>query len=109
MAVTEDLCDQISRLKTFKDGRYIQDKVKNSLRSFTYNYIDLDLREFNLDKKKIKILNYLTTNFSILIPDKGKGIVIMNRKDYLESVNSIFSRPYTNSTFFLTELLVQFL
>ena len=35
MAVSEDVWDQIARLNKFKDGRHIQDKIKNSLRSFT--------------------------------------------------------------------------
>ena len=43
MSVAEDVWDQVSKLNNFKEGRYVQDKVKNSLRSFTYNYIDLDL------------------------------------------------------------------
>ena len=57
------------RLNQFKDGRHIQDKIKNSLRSFTY--IDLDLREFDTDKKKIKLLNELSKELSILKADKG--------------------------------------
>ena len=86
MSVAENVWDQISRLNIFKEGNHIQDKVKNSLRSFTYNYIDLDLKEFNLDRKKIRILNSLTANFSILKPDKGSGVVLMKRGDYISSV-----------------------
>ena len=82
MSVAEDVWDQVSRLDMFKEGCYIKDKVKSSLRSFTYNYIDLDLKEFNLDRKKIRILNDLSINFSILKPDKGNGIVLMKRNDY---------------------------
>ena len=82
---------QISRLDIFKQGRYVQDKIKNSLRSFTYNYIDLDLKEFRLGRKKIDILNKLTERFAILKPDKGNGIVLLNRYDYVTSVKSIFS------------------
>ena len=48
MAVAEDVWSQVSRLNAFKDGKHVQDKIKNSLRSFTYNYIDLDLKEFKL-------------------------------------------------------------
>ena len=93
LAVTEDLWDQLSRLNKFKDGRYVPDKVKNSLRSFAYNYIDLDLKEFNLDRKRIKIPNELKVKYSILKPDKGNGIVIMKRADYITSVKSLFSDP----------------
>ena len=91
MAVSEDVWDQISRLNKFKDGRHIQDKIKNSLRSFTYSFIDLDLREFYTDRKKIRTLTELSKDLSILKPDKGNGIVVMKRSDYLSSVTSLFS------------------
>jgi hypothetical protein len=90
MAVSEDVWDQISRLNKFKDGRHIQDKIKNSLRSFTYSFIDLDLREFYTDRKKIRTLTELSKDLSILKPDKGNGIVVMKRSDYLSSVTSLF-------------------
>ena len=91
MPVSEDIWEKISKLQKFKDGRHIQDKVKNALRPFTFNYIDLDLKEYHTDRKKIKTLDELTTKFSILKPDKGNGIVVMNRSDYVSSVESLFS------------------
>jgi hypothetical protein len=69
----------------------MQDKIKNSLRSFTYSCIDLDLREFYTDRKKIRTLTELSKDLSILKPDKGNGIVVMKRSDYLSSVTSLFS------------------
>ena len=68
-----------------------QDKIKNTLRSFAFNFIDLDLKEYYTDRKKIKILNELIVNYSILKPDKGNGIVIMHRSDYIISVEGLFS------------------
>ena len=53
MAVAEDVWRQVSRLDNFKQGRYVHDKIKNSLRSFTYSYIDLDLKEFRPGRKKL--------------------------------------------------------
>ena len=75
----------------FKDGRHVQDKVKNSLRSFTYNYIDLDLKEFNLNRRRITIFRNLNDNFAILKPDKGNCIVLMKQSDYVTSVRSLFT------------------
>ena len=80
MAVTEDVWSQVSCLNAFKDGKHVQDKIKDSLRCFTYNYIDLDLKEFKLGGKKIDILNTLTEKFAILKPDNGNGIVLINRR-----------------------------
>ena len=67
----------------FPDGQYIQDNVIKYLHSFTYEYIDLDVKVFYLDKKKINILITLAGNFSILKPDKGITIVIMKCSDYI--------------------------
>ena len=91
MSMAEDVWDQVSRLDMFKEGCYIKDKVKNSLFSFTYNYIDLDLKEFNLGHKKIRILNDLSINFSILKCNKGTGIVLTRCYDYITSVKSLFT------------------
>ena len=55
MSVAEDVWDQVSRLDNFKEGRYVQDKVKNSLCSFTYNYIDFDLKEFKLGRSQTAV------------------------------------------------------
>ena len=49
------------------------------------------MKEFRLGRKKIDILNKLTERFAILKPDKGNGIVLLNRYDYVTSVKSIFS------------------
>ena len=93
MAVAEDVWDQISRQDILKEGRHTQDKIKNSLRSLTYSYIDLDIKQFSLDRKKIRILNSLTATYAILKPDKGNGIVLMKRSDYVSSVKSLFADP----------------
>ena len=82
MAVAEDVWDQLSLLDMFKEGRHVQAKIKNSLRSFTFT---------NLDRKKIRMLNELTINFAILKPDKGNGIVLMKRSDYIISAKSLFN------------------
>ena len=34
MSISEDLWEQINKLDQFKDGSYIKDRLKNSLRSF---------------------------------------------------------------------------
>ena len=73
---------QINKLDQFKDGSYIKDRLKNSLRSFTYNYLDLDLQQFHINNKRIRIvLSY------------GNGIAILKRSDYIDSLNSLFNDP----------------
>ena len=75
--------NQISRQDILKEGRHTQDQIKNSLHSLTYSYIDLDIKQFSLDRKKITILNSLTATYALLKPDKGNGIVLMKRSDYM--------------------------
>ena len=93
MAVAEDVWDQISRQDILKEGRCTQDKIKNSLCRLTYSYIDLDIKQFSLDCKKIRILDSLTGTCAILEPDKGNGIVLMKHSDYVSSVKSLFADP----------------
>ena len=93
MSISEDLWDQINKLEQLKDGSYIKDRLKNCLRSFTYNYLDLDLQQIHIDNKHICILRSLNTKFAILKPDKGNGIVILKRSDYIDSLNSLFNDP----------------
>ena len=57
MPVSEDVWDRISKLDLFKDGRYVGDEFKNTLRSFAFYEIDLYLKEYHIDRTKIKILN----------------------------------------------------
>ena len=93
MAVSEDLFDQLDRLNCWKEGFFVQDKVKNSLRSFTYNCLDLDLKEYFTDRKRIRTLASMSKTLWILKPDKGNGVVILKRSDYVNSLNSIFNNP----------------
>ena len=36
---------EIMAVDVWRQVRYVQDKIKNSLRSFTYNHIDLDFKD----------------------------------------------------------------
>ena len=96
MTISEDIWDQVNRLNAWKEGFFTKDKVKNSLRSFTFNYLDLDLKQYFIDRKKIRVLSAMTKNLSILKPDKGNGMVVLQRSDYVNSVTSL----YTNSSRF---------
>ena len=90
MAVSEDIYDQLDKKNIWKEGLFVKDKVKNNLRSFTYNCLDLDLKEYIVDRKRIRILADMTKTLSILKPDKGNGIVVLKRSDYVTSLKSIF-------------------
>ena len=53
----------------------------------------IDLQQFHIDNKRIRILRSLNAKFAILKPDKGNGIVILKRSDYIDSLNSLFNDP----------------
>ena len=38
MAISEDLWEQDNRLNAWKDGIFVKDKAKNTIRSFTFSY-----------------------------------------------------------------------
>ena len=93
MAVLEDIYDQLERKQIWKEGFFTTERVKNALRSFTYNCLDLDLKQYFTDRKRIRILSALSKDFAILKPDKGNGIVILNRSDYTKSLRSLMTNP----------------
>ena len=51
MAISEDIYDQIDRKNIWKASFFAKDRAKNSLRSFTYNCLDLDLKQYFTDRK----------------------------------------------------------
>ena len=70
MAVSEDIYDQLKRKQIWKEGFFATERVKNALRSFiTYNCLDLDLKQYFTDRKRIHILSALSKDFAILKPD----------------------------------------
>ena len=47
-----------------------------------------------LDRKRIRVLRSMNFNFAILKPDKGSGIVVVERSDYIFSVHSLLDNPH---------------
>ena len=91
MAVAEDIYDQIDRKKIWKEVFFVKDRTKNSLRSFTYDCLDLDLKQYFTDRKRIRLLADMSRTLTILKPDKGNGIVILKLSDYISSLKSLFN------------------
>ena len=103
IAVSEDTYDQLEQKQIWK-GFFTTERVKNALRSFTYNCLDLDLKQYFTDHKRMRILSALSKDFAILKPDKGNGIVILNRSDYTKSLRpSLMTNP---NSLALTKILL---
>ena len=54
---------------------------KSALCAFTYSYVDIFNRQFLHDKNKTKVLKQLRQDCVILKPDKGNGIILINKTD----------------------------
>ena len=73
-----------------------QDRLKCQLKNASYNYIysyDYSKQKRILNKEEWMALNDLRNNTSIIItkPDKGNGVVIVNRHDYLSKMKQLIS------------------
>ena len=74
-----------------KNGFNTTERAKNSLRAFVFNVLDLDNRRIQTDNKKIHEIKELLKNSVILKPDKGEGVVRINKTEYKNSMESLFS------------------
>ena len=89
--VTEAFYARLSDLKIIKDTHMASERIKNALRSFAYNMMEIDDRRFFTDSKMLKIIRNLKERMVIVKPDKGMGIVLIKKCDYINSLESIFN------------------
>ena len=82
ITVMEDIYDQIVCQDLLQIDNISKHRVQTALKSFTYSYLDLDLKNFRIDQRRIKALRSLKKRYMVLKPDKGQGIVVVNKKDY---------------------------
>ncbi len=98
MAVIEDVYDQICRHKLFTNHYFAKHRIQTALKSFTYNYLNLDLLQFKLDQKKLEILRNLRERCTILKPNKGQGVVLVKKEDYYHLLERIFGKNQNSKT-----------
>ena len=77
IVIVESIWEQLERLDAIKDTYMSKERAKMALNSFAYNYLDLDIKQYGLDSKRIKVLRKLKKKCVILKPDKGNGIVLL--------------------------------
>ena len=66
-------------------------RAQSALKSFTYNYLDLDIKQYFSDNKMIKVLQNIKQKCLILKPDKGQGIVLTDKTDYYNFMERLFN------------------
>ena len=93
LSYAEDICEQIEKANICRNKMYSKAKIKNALRGFAFNLINIDDTRIFRDSNKVKIIQQLRKNVAILKPDKGNGIVLLDIKDYSNSVEHLFKDP----------------
>ena len=91
VVIVESIWEQLERLDAIKDNYMSKERAKMALCSFAYNYLDLDIKQYGLDSKRIKVSSKLKNKCVILKPGKGSGIVLLKREDYISSLDKMFS------------------
>ena len=71
----------------------MDDSLKARLNDLAHAYCgtQVDLGDFNMHKEHFQAIKSLRSNEQILItkPDKGSGVVILNKNDYIQKMGNI--------------------
>ena len=93
LSYAEDIWEQIEKANICRNEMYSKAKIKNAFCGFAFNLINIDDTRIFGDFKKVKIIQQLHKNVAILKPVKGNGIVLLDIKDYSNSVEHLFKDP----------------
>ena len=85
IVLAENIWDQIEQ-KGLCKWFMIWEIVKISLRAFTHSYMDI----YSHNKKRINLIKQTCEKYMILNPDKGNGVVLINKVDYHNAMNQCF-------------------
>ena len=91
IAIVENVREQIQNQGVLKNNHINKVRAIAALKSFTYNYLDLDVKQLISGSKNIKTLRKIKDKCLIRKPDKGQGIVLVNRDDYNDSLENLFN------------------
>ena len=91
IALVENIWKQLKNHGILKNDHISKVRAKIALKCFAYNYLDLDVTQFISDQKSIKTLRKLKDKCLTLKPDKGQGIILINRDDYNNSLKNLFN------------------
>lgn len=83
--------EQLKRENLHPDGYIKQQKVKHSIKAPACNFLDFDDKQLHEDHKPIKILKDLNNKYAILKPNKGSGVVLLNKVDYRNCMTELFA------------------
>ena len=78
---------------TLKDVHISEVRAQTVLKSFTYNCVDLDIKQYFSDDKMIKVLQNIKQKFLILKPNKSQEIISLDKTDYYNSMERFSMTP----------------
>ena len=89
----EVLFSQLLHHKPQSDERLSALKARLSDLAHAYCDTPVDVGDFSMNKESLQAIKSLRSNQDILItkPDKGSGVVIINKKDYVSKMESILN------------------
>ena len=85
IVILEDIWDQIKNAKVIKNDLSEQ-RIKTTLCIFTFNYINVDEKQFAIHGKQLKVLKELRKKITIL---KGQGVALLKEEDYTNCVETL--------------------
>ena len=91
IAIVENILEQKQNHGILKNDPISKVRAKTALKYFAYNYLDLDVTQFISDNRITKLLRKLKDKCLILKPNKGEGIVLVNRDDCNNSLENLFN------------------
>ena len=89
IAIAENVKEQIEKHNIVKDNHISKVRAQTALKSFTYNWLDLDIKQHISDNKMVKVLRNIKENCLILKPDKTQGVVLIDKTDYYNSMERL--------------------
>ena len=63
----------------------------SELRHFTFNYIIVDEKQFDIDGKQLKVLKELRKKITILKSDEGQGVALLKQEDYTNCLETLLA------------------
>ena len=90
LASAESIWEQLERNNILKDDPTRIQRLKNNLRGLAFNFLNFEDSRIHKDNKRKQIVKNLCENFVILKPDKGGGVVLLQKSDYVQNMESLF-------------------
>ena len=91
IASAESLWEQLERSDLLSRNFYKIQRAKNCLRGLVFNFLNFNDRRIRTDAKRIEIIKNLCIDNVLLRPDKGSGVVLLKRLDYVNKIDHLFS------------------